>query len=103
MDSADDSYDFSLSTGQLVGFTILVSVDGFGWQLFGDLPLVPSGWENDYQVASDPGPLTPPNIPPSSVVVGGTMFPRNNLVILAPYITLIALVGLTIIVIKKRS
>jgi len=105
LDSADDPHDFSLSIGQLVGFTILVSVDGFGWQLFGDLPVVPSGWENEYQVASDPDPLTPLSIPPSSVAVGGIMYPSSRVSILSPYLALVGLLGLmvTVLITIKRT
>jgi hypothetical protein len=105
LNSADDDHDFSLLTGQLVGFSVQLAVNEGGgtaaYTLFGDSPTNPQLWDNDYQVASDPGPLTPPNIPPSSVAVGGIVIPSSKLSILEPYLAL-ALIALTLFALKKK-
>jgi len=92
LDSADDAHDFSLSTGQTVGFLLTVAVDGWAYFLsaygLGSW-LVPSTYAN-YVVGSAPP-------------VGGILVPMNKLEVLAPYLALLGLVGaVTVAVVVQR-
>jgi hypothetical protein len=97
LNTLDNAHDFSLSTGQLVGFHFQPFVDGTYYAGIGETPNDPSSWPDDYQVARSPGPISIP-----SSVVGGITLPSNNLSILAPYIAMVTL-AVAILAFRKRS
>ena len=97
LNTADDSHDFSLSISSIVGIHFAVVVDGTTYQTLGTSYFDPSTWAYDYQVLAKRPPISV-----TSSVVGGIMFPRNNLVILVPYIALAVLIGSIFILLKKK-
>lgn len=82
--SGETGYDFQLSTGSIVGFTIRyddVGVPGF-WP-----------WTGPHNIGENVANYGDIGIDPPPTPVGGYLVPANKLAILAPYFALVGLVG----------
>jgi hypothetical protein len=92
LDSADDAHDFSLSTGQTVGFILALLIDDNYADLrpYGLAGYTPSEFAN-YLVTQP--------------AVGGLVMPSNKLEILTPYLALAGLIAAvsTVYVVKRRK
>lgn len=90
LNTLDNTHDFSLLQGQIVGFLFQPAVDGTLYSANIGTITDPSSWDHDYQIASEPY-TGPPNVRPPSSVVGGITLPSSRLSILVPYLALLSL------------